>query len=73
MATGGSGHGFKFLPVIGDSIVECIERRTPEDFQGRWEWPAERVSEEQWKGDGSRGGPVGMVLQDEMAKSRGKL
>jgi sarcosine oxidase/L-pipecolate oxidase len=27
VATGGSGHGFKFLPVIGDSIVECIQRR----------------------------------------------
>ncbi|KAH7088274.1 FAD dependent oxidoreductase [Paraphoma chrysanthemicola] len=73
VATGGSGHGFKFLPVIGDSIVECIEGRTPEDFKGRWEWPKERVPEEQWSGDGSRGGPVGMVLSEEMAKSRGKL
>jgi sarcosine oxidase/L-pipecolate oxidase len=73
VATGGSGHGFKFLPVIGDSIVECIEGRTPEDFRGRWEWPEERVPEEMWKGDGSRGGPVGMVLGDEMAKSRGRL
>jgi len=73
VATGGSGHGFKFLPVIGDSIVKCIEGRTPEDFKGRWEWPAERTPEEQWAGDGSRGGPVGMILEEEMAKSRGKL
>jgi sarcosine oxidase/L-pipecolate oxidase len=73
VATGGSGHGFKFLPIIGDSILECIEGRTPEDFKGRWEWPKERISEEQWAGDGSRGGPVGMVLAEEMAKSQGKL
>ncbi|CAO2647880.1 Nn.00g088020.m01.CDS01 [Neocucurbitaria sp. VM-36] len=73
VATGGSGHGFKFLPVIGDSILECIEGRTPEDFKGRWEWPAERVPEELWKGDGSRGGPIGLVLKEEMAKSKGKL
>ncbi|KAH7400850.1 FAD dependent oxidoreductase [Phaeosphaeria sp. MPI-PUGE-AT-0046c] len=73
VATGGSGHGFKFLPVIGDSILECIEGRTPEDFKGRWEWPKERIPEEKWSGDGSRGGPEGMVLAEEMAKSRGKL
>ena len=73
VATGGSGHGFKFLPVIGDSILECIQGRTPEDFRGRWEWPKERIPEEQWSGDGSRGGPIGMVLAEEMAKSRGKL
>lgn len=73
VATGGSGHGFKFLPVIGDSIVECIEGRTPEDFKGRWEWPAQRIPEEQWPGDGSRGGPVGLVLKEETIKSKGKL
>ncbi|KAH9871858.1 hypothetical protein J1614_006116 [Plenodomus biglobosus] len=73
VATGGSGHGFKFLPVIGDSIVECIEGRTPEDFKGKWDWPAERVPEDQWPGDGSRGGPVGMLLAEETEKSRGRL
>ena len=73
VATGGSGHGFKFLPVIGDAILECIEGRTPEDFKGRWEWPEKRIPEEQWKGDGSRGGPVGMVLHEEVTKSAEKL
>ncbi|KAJ4305504.1 hypothetical protein N0V90_001035 [Kalmusia sp. IMI 367209] len=73
VATGGSGHGFKFLPVIGDSIVECVMGRTPEEFKDRWKWPAERVPEEQWAGDGSRGGPVGMVLQEEFAKGETKL
>jgi sarcosine oxidase/L-pipecolate oxidase len=69
VATGGSGHAFKFLPVIGDSIVECVLGNTPEDFRGKWEWPAERVSEELWEGDGSRGGPVGVVLNKEMAET----
>lgn len=73
VATGGSGHGFKFLPVIGESILECVEGRTPQDFRGRWEWPAERVPEEQWPGDGSRGGPVGQILSEETGKGRGRL
>lgn len=69
VATGGSGHGYKFLPVIGDSILECVMGRTPEEFKERWKWPEERLPEEQWKGDGSRGGPVGMVLEEELKKS----
>lgn len=73
VATGGSGHGFKFLPVIGDSILECVAGRTPEEFRERWAWPAERVPEGEWKGDGSRGGPVGMVLEEEFKKGGSRL
>lgn len=72
VATGGSGHAFKFLPVIGDSIVECVLGRTPEDFHGKWDWPSARVEEGLWEGDGSRGGPVGMVLGEEMEKMNRK-
>ncbi|CAI6340391.1 unnamed protein product [Periconia digitata] len=70
VATGGSGHGYKFLPVIGECIVNCVMGRTPEDFKERWAWPQQRVPEEQWSGDGSRGGPVGMVLKEELGKGR---
>ncbi|KAH7139500.1 sarcosine oxidase [Dendryphion nanum] len=73
VATGGSGHAFKFLPVVGDCIVETVLGRTPEDFVGQWEWPAERRAESEWAGDGSRGGAKGMVLREEMQKSRSKL
>ncbi|KAF1959730.1 FAD dependent oxidoreductase [Byssothecium circinans] len=73
VATGGSGHGYKFLPVIGDRILECVMGQTPEDFKERWKWPAERLPEEQWAGDGSRGGPAGLVLKEEMAKGKTKL
>ncbi|KAF2111798.1 FAD dependent oxidoreductase [Lophiotrema nucula] len=73
VATGGSGHAFKFLPVIGDKVLECVMGRTPEEFKGKWEWPKERVLEERWEGDGSRGGPVGMVLAEEMARRRSRM
>ncbi|KAF2731752.1 sarcosine oxidase [Polyplosphaeria fusca] len=73
VATGGAGHAFKFLPVIGDAIVQCVVGRMPDEFKGRWEWPAERVEESMWEGDGSRGGPVGMVLSEEIAKGGAKL
>ncbi|KAF2086719.1 FAD dependent oxidoreductase [Saccharata proteae CBS 121410] len=68
VATGGSGHGFKFLPVIGGKIVEAVEGRTDEAFAERWAWPRERVDERLWEGDGSRGGPRGLVLMDELAR-----
>ncbi|KAF2021544.1 FAD dependent oxidoreductase [Aaosphaeria arxii CBS 175.79] len=70
VATGGSGHGFKFLPVIGDSILECVLGETPDDFKGKWDWPMTRVPEDEWEGDGSRGGPMGLILSEEMSKAR---
>ncbi|OCK80039.1 FAD dependent oxidoreductase [Lepidopterella palustris CBS 459.81] len=66
VATGGSGHAFKFLPVIGDKIVECIMGRPPMEFREKWAWPRETMSEGLWEGDGSRGGSRGMVLEVEM-------
>ncbi|ROV95951.1 hypothetical protein VMCG_07987 [Cytospora schulzeri] len=36
LATGGSGHGFKFLPVIGDKITDCIVGQCPEAFKEKW-------------------------------------
>lgn len=56
LATGGSGHGFKFLPVLGDKIVAAVERRLEEELAGLWRWK-ERESVEGFEGteDGSRG------------------
>jgi sarcosine oxidase/L-pipecolate oxidase len=73
MATGGSGHGFKFLPVLGDKIVDTVERHCPSEFVEKWAWKgglgdegdAGVVSTE----DGSRGGRPGLILDDEMRKS----
>ncbi|KAK8195031.1 sarcosine oxidase [Phyllosticta capitalensis] len=68
VVTGGSGHGFKFMPIIGDVIVQCIEGQTPPEFKEKWKWPEQRVPEDQWVGDGSRGGAKGMVLEEEYKK-----
>ncbi|KAH8598747.1 fructosyl amino acid oxidasesarcosine oxidase [Bisporella sp. PMI_857] len=67
LATGGSGHGYKFLPVIGDKIVDCVEGNTPEEFRELWKWP-EKGMEDCFTEDGSRGGKPGMVLDEELRK-----
>jgi sarcosine oxidase/L-pipecolate oxidase len=67
LATGGSGHGYKFLPVIGDKIVDCIEGNCPAAFQEKWAWPADPV-ENVVTEDGSRGGVPGLILEEELMK-----
>ncbi len=74
LATGGSGHGFKFLPVIGDKIVDCIEGRCPPEFRDKWAWkanPGVSVQDAIVTEDGSRGGKPGLVLVDEWARPSG--
>lgn len=68
MATGGSGHGFKFLPVLGEKIVAAIEGRLEEDLKGLWTWREQRVEGFGGTEDGSRGGERGMILEDEWSK-----
>lgn len=78
LATGGSGHGFKFLPVIGDRIAATMFGRCPEAFRGKWAFRkdgSERA--EAWDkvvtADGSRGGVPGLILREEMErKDKGK-
>lgn len=67
LATGGSGHGYKFLPVIGERIVDCVLRECPAEFVGKWGWPSEKV-EKVVTEDGSRGGRAGMDLWEEMGR-----
>ncbi|KAI0863938.1 DAO-domain-containing protein [Xylaria cubensis] len=38
IATGGSGHAFKFLPIIGEKVVDCLVGRCPEEFREKWKW-----------------------------------
>ena len=66
LATGGSGHGFKFLPVIGEKIVDALGRTLEEELRGRWRWREEAGVD--GCEDGSRGGKPGMVLGEEMGK-----
>ncbi|KAJ9151292.1 FAD dependent oxidoreductase [Pleurostoma richardsiae] len=73
VATGGSGHGFKFLPVLGEKIADCVEGQCPPEFRTKWSWRETRGDAFQgWDAvvteDGSRGGEPGLILQEELAK-----
>ncbi|OTB00930.1 hypothetical protein M426DRAFT_323919 [Hypoxylon sp. CI-4A] len=69
VATGGSGHAFKFLPVIGDKVVDTLMGQCPKEFQGKWQWKAvDDVEKSIATGDGSRGGKPGLTLDDELKK-----
>ncbi|KAM0269419.1 hypothetical protein ACHAQH_009756 [Verticillium albo-atrum] len=38
VATGGSFHGWKFLPVISDYIVDMMFGRLEAEYVDRWAW-----------------------------------
>lgn len=79
VATGDSGHAFKFLPVIGDRIVDCIRGECPVAFRGKWGWKVTEAGTGEQEGgfvfteDGSRGGKAGLVLAEELAKADGEV
>ncbi|KAE8145503.1 FAD dependent oxidoreductase [Aspergillus avenaceus] len=68
LATGGSGHGYKFLPVLGDKIVDALEGKLEPELRDIWQWPA--AVEGEFEGDGSRSGEKGLRLMDELAKTK---
>jgi len=75
VATGGSGHAFKFLPVLGDKIVDCVEGKCPPQFRDKWAWGPEDRQTPSWDAvvteDGTRGGGESrLLLYDELRKSR---
>lgn len=67
VATGDSGHGFKFLPVIGTKIMECIQRKCPEEFKEKWAWPKEAMENVMPEKD-TRRGAYGLILSEELQK-----
>lgn len=71
LATGGSGHAFKFLPVLGEYILAGIEGTLEEEYRDLWAWTEESRLPERFEGceDGSRGGRRNMILEDELRKS----
>jgi sarcosine oxidase/L-pipecolate oxidase len=45
MATGGSAHGFKFLPILGRYVADLLEGRLDEKVVKQWKWrPGIKVS-----------------------------
>ncbi|KAJ6007718.1 FAD dependent oxidoreductase [Penicillium herquei] len=40
LATGGSAHGFKFLPVVGKYVVDLLEGKLDAETVKKWQWRA---------------------------------
>ncbi|TVY45480.1 L-pipecolate oxidase [Lachnellula occidentalis] len=38
VATGGSGHAFKYLPILGDFVVDVLEDNETRPVLKRWKW-----------------------------------
>ncbi|KAK5191996.1 hypothetical protein LTR99_006660 [Exophiala xenobiotica] len=70
IATGGSGHGYKFLPVLGRYIADCFEGTAMAEVQQKWRLPPFATREGKiTAGDGSRRGPPRRMLdRSEQAK-----
>lgn len=70
LATGGSGHAFKFFPVIGDKVVDAMEGTLDHELSEMWTWSKDSASNgEDFDGDGSRSGERRSNLKDELAKT----
>ncbi|KAJ4141698.1 hypothetical protein NW768_000914 [Fusarium equiseti] len=57
LATGGAGHGYKFLPILGRYIADCFEGTAPAELRHKWRLRAPTGKDMVKQGDGSRGGP----------------
>ncbi|KAL4969945.1 NAD(P)/FAD-dependent oxidoreductase [Aspergillus stella-maris] len=61
VATGGAGHAFKFLPVLGKYVVDCFENAAPVELREKWKLKVQpkgsAAGSVVMSGDGSRGGP----------------
>lgn len=78
VATGDSGHGYKFLPVLGEKVVDCMTGKGGE-LAKKWRWKemedddVGRETNGVYKGlsteDGSRGGAPGMILKEELKRA----
>ncbi|KIW23627.1 uncharacterized protein PV07_11813 [Cladophialophora immunda] len=55
---GGSGHAFKFLPVLGEYMCLALKKRLPPALATKWRFRTEYEGrKDTFLGDGSRGGP----------------
>jgi glycine/D-amino acid oxidase-like deaminating enzyme len=63
MATAGSFHGYKFLPVIGKYVAQMLEGTLDERLARKWAWGSDRGSE--WR-PFADAGEVGGVVAPEV-------
>ncbi|KAM0251665.1 hypothetical protein ACHAQJ_008079 [Trichoderma viride] len=74
IATGDSGHAYKFLPVLGEKLLDCMAGKGGK-LGEKWKWKKEaaedagREIDGKFKGlatmDGSRGGSPGLILREQ--------
>lgn len=43
IATAGSNHGFKFLPIIGKYVADMLEGKLSKDYADLWSWKHGKV------------------------------
>lgn len=74
LTTGGSGHAYKFLPVVGERIVDIMLREDRDDLgaqvRQKWRFPRERHGQDHVWTDDWRGGVKGMILDEELARPK---
>ena len=72
LATGGSGHAYKFLPVIGDEVLGVLEGNVEKgSVRELWKWREKRVDAKRiMLGDGSRSGTPGLILDELLEKDK---
>lgn len=72
VVTGGSGHGYKFLPLFGEKVVDRIMGKGSEEMREKWMWRGEgKVDvvdgvDNVVTMDGSRSGQLAVVLDRVM-------
>ncbi|CAM1502060.1 Fc.00g040440.m01.CDS01 [Cosmosporella sp. VM-42] len=57
LATGGSFHGWKFLPVIGEYVVDMLQGTLDGEYADRWAWDKQG-------GDGHSANPTYQIVGD---------
>ncbi|KIV94241.1 hypothetical protein PV10_02025 [Exophiala mesophila] len=70
IAGGGSGHAFKFLPVLGKYTTLALHKALEPELSKKWRFRTEyKETADAFAGDGSRGGPERrQFLANERAK-----
>ncbi|KAI7281627.1 FAD dependent oxidoreductase [Hortaea werneckii] len=72
MATAGCGHGYKFLPNIGQRIADVMLGQDRDalgkELRVKWRWPQQKHKTDHIWTDDWRGGRKGMILDEELGK-----
>ncbi|XXG99607.1 hypothetical protein Hte_005948 [Hypoxylon texense] len=68
LAVGGSGHGFKTMPAIGQVVVEVLEGRVDERTRRAFRWRPETAIDRNWWDVQDRWGADGKVMDFKHVK-----